>query len=432
MKQRLKKAKTRYVAAGKRHAHFAKRVVSKPLFSIPFTIAFVFTAIIAVGLSQRTKVTPVLKANNSNVVLLTYDKKQHIIPTDAKTVGEMLERTKIELHEGDIVEPSKNEEIIGDNFRINIYRAAPVTIVDNGRKTFAFSAATTARSIVNQTGITVYPEDKLSLSPVDDFLSGDSLGQRVIVERSVPVYINLYGTATTVRTHSKTVGQLLEEKGVKLGADDNVQPSLDAKLEPSTQVFLMRNGVQIQAIEEVIEHDVEKIEDNSLSFGTAAIRQQGSDGKKIVTYQIDTQNGSRSVIQEVIIQQPVTHIVARGKAVDVPSDKEALMRSAGIKQSDYAYVAYIINHENALWCSTRWQGQMFCPTHYLEKYPGAENNTKLGYGLCQSTPANKMATAGADWRTNPVTQLKWCSGYAIDRYGTWEAAYEFKAEKGWW
>jgi len=33
-----------------------------------------------------------------------------------------------------------------------------------------------------------------------------------------------------------------------------------------------------------------------------------------------------------------------------------------------------------------------------------------------------MATAGADWATNPITQLRWCSGYA-SRYGGWAGSY---------
>jgi hypothetical protein len=34
-----------------------------------------------------------------------------------------------------------------------------------------------------------------------------------------------------------------------------------------------------------------------------------------------------------------------------------------------------------------------------------------------------MESAGSDWATNPVTQLKWCSGYAEGRYGSWQDAY---------
>lgn len=430
MRQKLREAKHRYVAAGKRHARLAKRVVTKPLFSIPFAIALVITTITLVAFSQRSRVTPVLKTTDANVVLLSYDKKQHTIPTDAKTVGELLDRMKIEMHEGDIVEPARDEEIVGDNFRINLYRAAPVTIVDDGHKTFAYSAATTARSIAVQSGLTVYPEDKLSLAPVDDFLSGDSLGQRVEVDRAVPIHMNMYGTSTTLRTHADTVRQLLDEKGVKLAADDTVQPSLDTKLKPSTQIFLMRNGVQIQTVEEEIPFAVQKVEDKSLSFGASVVRQQGAKGKRVVTYQITTVNGKetgRNVIQNVTVQEAVPQVVAQGVYYDVAANKQAVMSAAGISASQYPYVDYIISKESG-WCHTKWQGEY----GGCKSYHGTPTSASKGYGLCQSTPAWKMASSGADWATNPVTQLKWCTGYAEGRYGSWKAAYESWVVKHWW
>ena len=178
---------------------------------------------------------------------------------------------------------------------------------------------------------------------------------------------------------------------------------------------------------EDIAQETQTVQDSSLSFGTIVVRQEGSVGKKSVTYQIDYTNGvetGRHVIQEVIIVQPVTKVVARGQAVQIPTDKEALMRSAGIADSDFPYVYFIINHENGLWCPTRWQGTSGCPEYYSEKFPGAETSTKVGYGMCQATPAIKMATAGSDWRTSAVTQMRWCSGYAVSRYGGWSAAYE--------
>lgn len=54
----------------------------------------------------------------------------------------------------------------------------------------------------------------------------------------------------------------------------------------------------------------------------------------------------------------------------------------------------------------------------------AENPTSGAYGIPQSLPASKMASAGADWRTNPATQIKWGLGYIRGRYGTPAAAYQ--------
>lgn len=47
----------------------------------------------------------------------------------------------------------------------------------------------------------------------------------------------------------------------------------------------------------------------------------------------------------------------------------------------------------------------------------ATNPSSRAYGLPQSLPAEKMASAGPDWRTNPVTQLTWQKDYVDGRYG---------------
>lgn len=44
-------------------------------------------------------------------------------------------------------------------------------------------------------------------------------------------------------------------------------------------------------------------------------------------------------------------------------------------------------------------------------------NPSGAYGIPQALPGSKMATAGADWQTNPVTQIKWGLGYIQARYG---------------
>lgn len=90
------------------------------------------------------------------------------------------------------------------------------------------------------------------------------------------------------------------------------------------------------------------------------------------------------------------------------------MAAAGIAPSDYQAVEYIISHESG-WRHTVWNG------------------TGSGaYGLCQSLPASKMASAGSDYMTNPVTQLRWCDGYAKQRYGGWWGAYNFWVKNKWW
>lgn len=97
-----------------------------------------------------------------------------------------------------------------------------------------------------------------------------------------------------------------------------------------------------------------------------------------------------------------------------PSGSKAdWMRAAGINDSDFGYVDYIISHESG------WNYR-------------AVNRSSGAYGLPQSLPAGKLASAGADWRDNPVTQLRWANNYAVGRYGSWEDAYRFWVTNHWW
>jgi TP901 family phage tail tape measure protein len=53
----------------------------------------------------------------------------------------------------------------------------------------------------------------------------------------------------------------------------------------------------------------------------------------------------------------------------------------------------------------------------------ARNPSSGAYGIPQALPAGKMASAGADWRTNPATQIRWGLGYIKSVYGTPGGAY---------
>lgn len=55
----------------------------------------------------------------------------------------------------------------------------------------------------------------------------------------------------------------------------------------------------------------------------------------------------------------------------------------------------------------------------------AENSSSGAYGIPQSLPASKMASVGADYRTNPITQIKWGLGYIKQSYGTPCGAWNF-------
>jgi len=249
------------------------------------------------------------------------------------------------------------------------------------------------------------------------------LGKHIMIDRSVPLTLNDYGTMLSIRTHAITVGALLQSKGIKLQPQDTVIPDISTPITSGIQEFVTRKGTQIVTETQAIAAPLQTVTDASLSFGTSATRQPGSDGSQILTYQVNTENGvevSRTLLQTVVTVPAVPKIIARGQAVSIPADKQSVMAQAGIAASDYPYVDYIVSHESG-WCPTKLQGQIgYCPGYPPDSVPAG-----LGYGLGQATPGTKMASFGDDWKTNPVTQLRWATSYALGRYHSWGAAYDY-------
>lgn len=62
----------------------------------------------------------------------------------------------------------------------------------------------------------------------------------------------------------------------------------------------------------------------------------------------------------------------------------------------------------------------------------AYNASSGAAGIPQALPGSKMASHGADWQTNPATQISWGLSYISDRYGTPCAAWDSFSAKGWY
>ncbi|XVS29412.1 lytic transglycosylase domain-containing protein [Microbispora siamensis] len=83
-----------------------------------------------------------------------------------------------------------------------------------------------------------------------------------------------------------------------------------------------------------------------------------------------------------------------------------------------------------------WGGEWGCleklwdkESHWNER---AMNRYSGAYGIPQSLPGSKMASAGSDWQTNPATQIKWGLGYIAGRYKTPCGAWAHSQSTGWY
>ena len=101
-----------------------------------------------------------------------------------------------------------------------------------------------------------------------------------------------------------------------------------------------------------------------------------------------------------------------GTSAAPTGDHKHWMKQAGIPESWFDSINYIVSHESG------WR-------------VNATNPSSGAYGLPQSLPGSKMAAAGRDWRTNPITQLKWMKSY-VGRYGGGPGAAAFWRSHHWY
>jgi hypothetical protein len=122
-------------------------------------------------------------------------------------------------------------------------------------------------------------------------------------------------------------------------------------------------------------------------------------------------------------QEPVTRSDSRAKADPLKKDTLSLgagntmSRTEDLSDEDPRTIA------RALLSAYGWDADQFgCLDSLWEREshwnPHADNPNSSAYGIPQALPGSKMASAGADWADNPVTQIKWGLGYIQDRYGS--------------
>ncbi|MDB5179371.1 MAG: hypothetical protein JWN12_3 [Candidatus Saccharibacteria bacterium] len=348
--------------------------------------------------------------------------EEKVLLSDAATIGDALKGAGITLDSHDAVEPAASQQIVAAEYQVNIYRARPVTVVDGAIRQKIVTAYQTAEQIAKDAGITLYPEDTTKLSQSDNLVTNGA-GLQLTINRAVAFNFTLYGTTSVARTQGATVGDMLKEKGIKIGENDRVSVPLTTPITANSDVQLWREGKQTVTVEESVAFDTQQIKDADQDYGYKAVQTAGVTGKKNVTYEIEIRNGvevGRTAIASIVTAQPSTQVEIIGAKLPTPTnptDNQALghimMLNAGYGEDQWSCLYTLWMHESG-WKTT------------------SGNLSSGAYGIPQALPATKMASYGADYLTSSQTQISWGLDYIKGRYGSPCSAWSAWQNKGWY
>ncbi|MFE2052617.1 transglycosylase SLT domain-containing protein [Streptomyces sp. NPDC059459] len=172
---------------------------------------------------------------------------------------------------------------------------------------------------------------------------------------------------------------------------------------------------------------------------TASLTQQ-ADVQAIaadVSAKKDAEEAARKAAAETAVAKQEKAKKAAEEAKKREAEKEAASRDAKRESTSFAVQSsYSTSQIQAMARQMVPSGQWQCFSNIVDHESSwnykAVNPSSGAYGLFQALPAGKYSSAGADWRTNPATQIKWGLNYMDSRYGSPCEAWGFWQNNHWY
>ena len=306
-----------------------------------------------------------------------------------------------------------------------------VVTVDGTTREVAARPGQDARAILEASGVSVHPLDRVNVTTGEAGELSINVSRVTRGEATETIEIPFSETTTTssdlfvgesqvttAGVNGATTWTVWQEKkgdevltSVPITEHSTSQPVTQVRSEgtkEATPAALVAAGIDPKAtLEEKVEVD-----------GTTSVRYRAKLGtistkEEIAAIAADTKNADAATAAAAAAAAAAGAVPTNYSGEDPRSLAKPLVAAQGWGDSEYQCLVLLWNRES------QWN-------------PYAENASSGAYGIPQSLPGSKMASAGADWRTNPITQINWGIGYIKGRYGTPCSAWAHSNAVGWY
>ncbi|MBE7699713.1 G5 domain-containing protein [Oerskovia sp. Sa1BUA8] len=379
-----------------------------PLVAGATAVALVATGAVAYGSAKKT-------------VELDVDGEITTVSTFAGSVEGLLAEEGVRVTDKDLVAPAV-DAALSNGADVVVRYGREVTVQTDGQQSDVWLTAldadealdtladrgTDVRLVASRSGADGRPE----------------LG--VTLDADGPVNVVVDGQTVVAPDGSIGIDALLDQQGIVLGEHDRVSVARDETADPAVSVVVHRVVVTDVPTVTPIPFETTVQEDPNVYADEApTVAQEGVEGTRTTVERVTTVDGveeSRELVSDAVTAEPVARVVVQGTKAR-PSGPEA---AGSAKETARQLVA-----------ARGWGSEQFqCLDRLWTKESNwnyqATNSSSGAYGIPQSLPGSKMASAGADWRTNPATQITWGLDYIAASYGTPCAAWGHSQARNWY
>ena len=417
-------------------------------------------------------------ASSHTSVMLEVNGVSRPVTSWGNTVGDALHAAGVSVGSNDLVQPGTGEAV-RDGDTIVVRTSKPYTVTVDGQTRTLWTTASSADAILADAA----PLGSAVSLAADRSSSRDELTP--LVSRARNVVVTVDGTTREVAARpGQDARAILEASGVSVHPLDRVNVTTGEAGELSINVSRVTRGEATETVE--IPFSETTTTSSDLFVGESQVTTVGVNGA--TTWTVWQEKKGDEVLTSVPItehstSQPVTQVRSEGTKEATPaalvaagidpkatleekeeadgttsvryraklgsiSSKEEIAEIKGeSKNGDAAAEVgdvptnYSGEDPRSLarpivaaqgWGDSEYQCLILLWNRESQWNPYAENAYSGAYGIPQALPGSKMASAGADWRTNPITQINWGIGYIKGRYGTPCSAWAHSNAVGWY
>ena len=243
-------------------------------------------------------------------VRLSVDGEARTVSTYASTVAGVLDDAGVPFSSRDLLAPSA-ETRVSDGAEIVLRRGRLLRLTIDGKSREVWVHATTVQEALDQVG---FRQSGLFLSATrSERLPLEGYDLTVRTPKTVTVLAD--GRRQRVVTTAATVGQALDEAGVTVDGDDKVSRLATAPVVSGMTITITRVTRKTTTTRTVLEYDTVEKEDPDAAVGSREVTTKGVPGLQQVTYvetYIDGKLTSRKVAKVTVLKQPVDEVVVVG------------------------------------------------------------------------------------------------------------------------
>jgi uncharacterized protein YabE (DUF348 family) len=243
-------------------------------------------------------------------VTLTVDGQTSSVHAFGSSVGDILSHKGIHVGSHDLVSPGVSARV-HDGQHLVVRYGRQLTITVDGQRRVYWTTALTVDQALAQLGL----RDANAALSVSRGATLGRGGLSMSLTTPKDVVVTVDGRTLEQTTTAATVGILLQQLGITLGPQDSVSVPLDAALAAGQVLAVTRIVTKNLTVNEKIKMPVRSAKDASLAKGTVKVTTKGRVGSQRVTYQYVYQNGrlvSRTKLTVIVIRAAITQVQTVG------------------------------------------------------------------------------------------------------------------------